>query len=826
MKDLPYIKFTNEDSNYLVVADLVSTDGGNFLFSYFQEEKVTELLDYTGGTEYSNRQRLYFSYTDQQSRDSFIGYSDPSSFNISSIKSGKDGNTGDDANLPLNIGSEILLPKSRLKTLSDSLRLSRTFEPSDGTKFNNFVSSTLLKLREDPNYIPATKEDRFIDFYPKITVFLWSRVLNQIVNISPFVHVCNTNSESNGSSFQLTLPPILGKYSSDTWNIDKGSITDFNNSKTFVAQSGLFKNKGLTKENDFYFHRIISPNDLIWVQYETLQLEKDLRAKDGKRYSVDNSEIPNRVYDLIGMVDSCSININPQAAEIGINVSGRDLTKPFLDDGSYFYIEEFAGALFPDNEQNKKISDRIYGRIEDFNTLGYRTIDQHIRTIKGLYSATGYVPNEIFEPYGDSRVTFADVDREQEKTFKQTDEGNKETALLAIKKSREFYKLTKSVNEDAEVSSIFNVILGLVKSDTLVVDQNILSVTAQNLLRNRLYVPLLVVGQSLNTNEFGVALNSVIAYNRFNQAKPSSPVTQKPLEGIWQIIDVEVDPSISNLILADTSIAEANGSILETIKSAAEEPFMEVFTDTYKDRFKLIARRQPFNKQYYNELVDDTVLDIYPEDVLSYNLNFDDSEVYTWYSLTPSNLFYGEIESIKGFIPPAVFSEYVDIWGSRPYNKTTTYKPFTSKSETGSKVNIDIRQAILDLQYMIEINAYLPFARKGSITINGDRRFKKKTAIRLVQTGEIYHINSLSNSYTKNQGIDRTTTLNVDHGLVEKYMRPSSPEDISYFNIVDTSFEEKMKQDNESGTLSTDIIKDWKVRPEVFDFFIKRKQFQ
>ena len=725
----------------------------------------------------------------------------------------------------MNIGSEILLPKANLTTLSESLRLSQTFEPNDGTKFNNFVSSTLQELLSDPNYLPAEKIGGFTDFFPKITVFLWSRVLDQIVNISPFVHVCNTNSGDNGSAFEITLPPILGKYVSDTWKIDKGSITDFNRGKSFVAQSGLFKNKGLTEENDFYFHRIISPNDLIWVQYETLQSEKDLRAKDSEKYSVDNSTIPNRIYDLIGMVDSCSIQISPQSAEIGIGVSGRDLTKPFLDDGSYFYIEEFAGALFPNNEQNKKISDRIYGRVESFATLGYRTIDQHINTIKGLYSATGYVPSEIFEPYGDARVTFADVDREQEKTFKEESEGKKGECLTAIEISRATYKLNRSVNESAEVNAIFNIILTLVKDDELVVDRDIVSIKAQNLLRNRLYDPSLIIGQSISANDFGVALNTVIAYNDYNRAKPTSPVTQKPLDGVWQIIDVEVDPSIGNVVLADTSIAEANGSILETIKAAAEEPFMEVFTDTYKDRFKLIARRQPFNKQYYNELVDDTVIDIYPEDVLSYNLNFDDSEVYTWYSLTPSKLFYGEIEGIKGFIPPVVLSEYVDIWGSRPYNKTTTYKPFTSKSETESKVNVDIRQAIRDLQYMIDINAYLPFARKGSITINGDRRFKKKTAIRLVQTGEIYHIDSLSNSYVKSGGVDRTTTLNVDHGLVEKYMKPSSLEDFSYFNIVDTYFDENIKQNSEDGTIATDVIKSWKVRPEIFNFFIQRKQF-
>ena len=69
---------------------------------------------------------------------------------------------------------------------------------------------------------------------------------------------------------------------------------------------------------------------------------------------------------------------------------------------------------------------------------------------------------------------------------------------------------------------------------------------------------------------------------------------------------------------------------------------------------------------------------------------------------------------------------------------------------------------------MIESNIYLPFTRLGTITVVGDRRFKKGTWMRLVETGEIYYIDGVTQNYSiSKSSVNRTTTLNLSRGIVE-----------------------------------------------------------
>lgn len=812
MANIPYIEVLHEAPELQTIADLVSTDGGNTLFQLYADNGETELLDYNGGTQYTNRDRVKRLYSKEELDENQ--------------------STSDDQ-LPLKVGTVLLLPKNKLNTNTDSLLLTQSFQPNDGTKFNVFVSDTLRELLANNNYKPIDlgSGGKVIESYPKITVWIWSRTLNELINVSPFVYSCSTNSGDDGTGFSLSLAPIIAKYS-DGWKIDRRSVTDFT-SKEFIAQSNLFKstNPNSFKESDFYFTRVLSPNDLIFIQYEALELEKNERAKDSSKFSVDYGEIPGRIYDLIGFVDTVSMVSNPQSAEIGIQVQGRDLSKALLDTGSYFHIEEYLGTLFPNNDQSEKLRSAIYGKIENFSTMGYRSITEHINIILNLLAPTGYVPNEIFEAYGENKNQSLNRNIDKVKEFETVNESQKQATIISIEQSRAAYGLTlpDSKLEKAAVTQAYSTLSSLGKSKTLV-DSISSTLTQQALssLNGSLFDRSQLLSEDLSgLGVAGAAINASIREVSYSNQEPQSEVEQVDKDGIWQIFDVEVDPSISNIRIADSSISEANGSLLSTIQAVAEEPFMEVFMDTYKDRFKLIARRQPFNEQYYNELVDETVIDIEPEQVLGYNLQFNDNEAYSWYMLTPANVFYGEVQALKGFIPPVVLKEYVDIWGSKPYEKITSYKPFKSETDSDSIVDIDIRQAIRDLKYMIEINAPLPFTRYGSITINGNRAIKKKTAIRLKQTGEIFHVDNLVNDYKKGESIDRTTTLNVSHGMIEKFMKGNSiqgiNEPVSYFNIVRTDFDEKsLNEDSEP----TDVIKDWGVNTDVFNFFLQKRQFQ
>ncbi|MFW6273090.1 MAG: hypothetical protein ACOC2U_04865, partial [bacterium] len=132
----------------------------------------------------------------------------------------------------------------------------------------------------------------------------------------------------------------------------------------------------------------------------------------------------------------------------------------------------------------------------------------------------------------------------------------------------------------------------------------------------------------------------------------------------------------------------------------------------------------------------------------------------------------------------------------------------------------------------------------GQITINGDRRIKRGTFVKLNKTNELFYVTQVSNTLSIGKGvIDRTTTINVERGMVIDYIKGSNvdydingtlyTEWISYFDIIDTelikrNLVERINSDSGGqGSRTTQNTKTkFGVREEVFDFFLYRKQFQ
>jgi hypothetical protein len=156
-------------------------------------------------------------------------------------------------------------------------------------------------------------------------------------------------------------------------------------------------------------------------------------------------------------------------------------------------------------------------------------------------------------------------------------------------------------------------------------------------------------------------------------------------------------------------------------------------------------------------------------------------------------------------LPAVMFPEYVEIFGSKVLHVQSNYLDFDQSVSDLSESNITLirKQSREDLDWLIETHAYLPFSRKGTITLKGDKRIKKGTNIRMFGTGEIYHVDNVSNSGSYSEQQDRTTVLQVSHGLVEKYLP-------NYFKLIDI----------QHGTENS-----WKVNQDIFKFFIQRKQF-
>jgi hypothetical protein len=248
---------------------------------------------------------------------------------------------------------------------------------------------------------------------------------------------------------------------------------------------------------------------------------------------------------------------------------------------------------------------------------------------------------------------------------------------------------------------------------------------------------------------------------------------------------------------------------------------------------------------------DNTIYDIYEEQLISSNISFNTQNIYSWYQFIPIYEM-GSPNELEYIIPAILFPEYAAIWGSRSLVIRSQYRNFlhsniSDKVKNGEKTeqgDIEVRHSIRDLKYLIESNAYAPFVRQGTIQISGNRKIKRGTFIRLhwsyLDCGEIFYVESVSQSYSVTQGgVIRTTTLNLSRGMLEDYMFNTSndeivkkneqgqtvkSEKISYFNIIDfgeyETYKDKIDMDK-----WREIISKWKVNINVFMFFLRKMQF-
>lgn len=306
----------------------------------------------------------------------------------------------------------------------------------------------------------------------------------------------------------------------------------------------------------------------------------------------------------------------------------------------------------------------------------------------------------------------------------------------------------------------------------------------------------------------------------------SETLMRTPANGIYQIIKVIIDKELEGRRIADSSIATEQGNLFSYISGKlVQEPFAEFFGDTYGNQYYFIARKPPFDKKSYSSNAKKSI-DIESSDVYNEDLIFDDSEVYSWYRLNPmGNYFGGNDEKRLDDFPAVFFEEYAEIWGSRPLDVTTNYIDYLGVFDVKQEeqVNYMIQQGLQDLDYLIQTNAYKPFTRKGTLVIKGDRRIKRGTTIRYKLTGEIFHVDNVTNTYSIGETIDRVTSIQVSRGMIEDFVHGKvvefgngSSELVSYFNIIDCE-----RRNSGAPKEGAAFI----LNKNIFQFFLKNHQF-
>lgn len=259
-------------------------------------------------------------------------------------------------------------------------------------------------------------------------------------------------------------------------------------------------------------------------------------------------------------------------------------------------------------------------------------------------------------------------------------------------------------------------------------------------------------------------------------------------------------------------------------------------TEYWKKTVKLeedIRSRQEIHDEYISKsspyFIENNV-------IINSNISFNTQDIYSWYQFYPQYEIAGD--KMQYIVPAVLFPEYAAIWGSRALIIQSQYASFKGLGTRDAERNGLKEQAsdercrtvLDDLKYLIESNAYNPFTRQGTITIMGTRNIKRGMFIQAeieCNITEVFYVDSVSHNYNiSNNAVSSTTTLQVSHGMVKKYIKVSdkSQGDISYFDLISfTDYEKKRSQINLGNW--REAISHWYVNKNVLDFFLKKQQF-
>lgn len=579
-----------------------------------------------------------------------------------------------------------------------------------------YLDKYALDLLKNPDYIQISEAQiynlsRVVKQQNNIQVYIWCKALGnsqsgEWIDVTLFVQEVNFSTGKTGGNFTLKLASINCEYNTENgWFIPSDSIKeylDISGNKTYVNRSGThtLNSSGLLSSEDIntveplsrektYFHNILQSNDIVLIKFKSLKLENDLEnTLDVLNLILDERKIPGQIYDCIGLIDENTLVSNPSKTEVLVQITGRDLTKLIIEDGSYFFPITFC--------TDQKLN--YFQNASDDN--------QGVQRVQGTGNA---LPNDLFNAY-----------------------------------------LNNSIGD----------IIQFVLSQ-----------------EGKIQVCPDWVFSAYPANQKTTFI--------FKDESGKNKITNAP--GIWQICTISIDEKLNDRLIADQTIGSQQGSLINHIMSICQEPFVEFFTDTWGDRFFFIARVPPWDEKGYTDgadlAINNPAFQISDNDLINENLTFHDNEVATWYRLTPRANYFGNTQNMAlTYLQAVMLKEYAEIWGTRAMDVVTNYITYDSnnKNEDQNRYDTDYfkKQTQADLEFLIEVNAYLPFTRSGTITIKLNRAIKKGTFVWLTGTDEIGYVDYINHNFSINMSsVNSTTTLHLSRIMKRKYLT-------YYFNIV------------------------------------------
>lgn len=319
-----------------------------------------------------------------------------------------------------------------------------------------------------------TSDGTFAKSEPKVTAFLWSKTLTKAsvnyqisgmqnhktfgwTDLSTHVVSMSTSVGQQGGTFNLRLAFIAGERYRSDWQWEnyetKKLLEKYGNTSREADDyytdehashtppySRYSRVNFNTEDAKSFFSNLISPNDLFFIAFSSLENESDkadLVGEDTERYNRANeiAKIASESsFDMIGLVDNVTVQRNAENGSIMIDVTGRDLSKLLSDDGTFFFnysTTKNPSRIFYNEQGYAKQGDvrdvdkmdgtyqainrmrRTANELDIFCNQTNQSIDYVIKGVLSQLANIEIVPSTAFE-YWENRTRWLDVHPEDE----------------------------------------------------------------------------------------------------------------------------------------------------------------------------------------------------------------------------------------------------------------------------------------------------------------------------------------------------------------------------------------------------------------------------
>lgn len=396
---------------------------------------------------------------------------------IEKAGSGKWPESADDLSLDSWLPSPCVLRINPSKVTAE-LAIAQTNAQVNTEDFYAFAADKIQDIYQDEGYRVADSSKRS----PDCSVMGWFKSLyyvgldakgknvgkmerqdfTEFADLSRHIISLATSVTSNGGSFTMRLPIISarsegvsviydvlkgkdGKREYGDMSGQRGNASKNDVSYEYGEKGEYYAKSSFDDIESNYFNWLISSNDILFISFEKLDMElvKDFyKDEDGNPYQsgdTDNfkvsTKLANGIYDMIGLVDEVKVVTNSQSSDAYVEITGRDLMKLLIEDGSFFFNPSTTSdpsGVFANEQSYGKQGDireadvmnntynnpinrlrRVTGEIDIFANRINMDISYILKGVISQLANVEVVPGYVFETWGEDRTKYIELEPEK-----------------------------------------------------------------------------------------------------------------------------------------------------------------------------------------------------------------------------------------------------------------------------------------------------------------------------------------------------------------------------------------------------------------------------